>query len=170
MALSQKQKELVGVGISVAAGCKPCMDYHVKEARKSGASSDDLEHAIIVAMHVRHEATDLMEAHAFAHLGLPPSVSTGGAACGFDQLATLISVGAAFAVNCTSSLEQHLAEAEARGVAASEVKTVLGLAAVVEEKAASHVDRLKAAVGREVQIARKNGFRLITRDPATGRA
>ena len=38
MAITVKEKELVAVGISVASGCKPCTNFHVKSAREVGAS------------------------------------------------------------------------------------------------------------------------------------
>ena len=40
MAMNGNEKELVAVAISVAAGCKPCTDYHVEAVRKVGATED----------------------------------------------------------------------------------------------------------------------------------
>ena len=37
MTMTSKEKELVAIGISVAAGCKPCTDHHVAVARKARA-------------------------------------------------------------------------------------------------------------------------------------
>jgi alkylhydroperoxidase/carboxymuconolactone decarboxylase family protein YurZ len=53
-----------------------------------------------------------------------------------------VAVGAAFAVNCTSSLEQHLADAEAAGSTQEEITQIVKLAAFIKERAASHVERL----------------------------
>ena len=39
MTMTPKEKELVAIGISVAAGCKPCTDHHVAVARKARARS-----------------------------------------------------------------------------------------------------------------------------------
>ncbi len=33
MSMTPRDKELVAIGISVAAGCNPCTDHHVKVAR-----------------------------------------------------------------------------------------------------------------------------------------
>ncbi len=38
MSITPKEKELVAVAISVAAGCKPCTDHHVAVARKARAT------------------------------------------------------------------------------------------------------------------------------------
>ena len=42
MAITPKEKELAAVGMSIATGCKPCTDFHVKAARKSGASDAEI--------------------------------------------------------------------------------------------------------------------------------
>ena len=48
------EKELVFFGASVAAGCKPCMNYHVEQLRAAGATDDEIRLAIADATHVRN--------------------------------------------------------------------------------------------------------------------
>jgi AhpD family alkylhydroperoxidase len=45
MPITKKEKELAAVGISIAAGCKPCTDYHMKAVREAGASDDEIRRA-----------------------------------------------------------------------------------------------------------------------------
>ena len=63
MALTLKEKELVAVGSSVAAGCKPCTRYHLREARKAEASDAEIHRAVADAASVRSNATEIMEGH-----------------------------------------------------------------------------------------------------------
>ncbi len=43
-ALPQKAKELIAVGISVVIDCESCMQWHIEQAAKAGASEqEDLE-------------------------------------------------------------------------------------------------------------------------------
>ncbi len=51
--LSHKEKELVAVGASVAAGCIPCTRYHIEEVRATGATTDEITHAIEAALCVK---------------------------------------------------------------------------------------------------------------------
>ena len=37
-----KEKELIAVGASIAAGCRPCTEHHVNAAREAGADTADL--------------------------------------------------------------------------------------------------------------------------------
>lgn len=48
-ALSKKAKELIAVGISVVNNCESCMQWHITEAVKSGATEREVLEAIEVA-------------------------------------------------------------------------------------------------------------------------
>lgn len=142
MAITPKEKELAAVGISVATGCQPCTDVHVKKAREAGASDAEIKQALTDAFAVRRGATELMEAYGFAHLGgsepafRPELVGT------TDRVKELVCIGAAFGVNCVSCLQTHLEAAESVGISHEEIDTIVKLSAFIKTKAASHVEHL----------------------------
>ena len=148
MAITPKERELAAVGISVAAGCKPCTDHHVEVARKARASDQEIKEAVVVALAVRKSAAEIMAGYALTRLGDAEHHGEIGSAAETSRLSEashlreLVAVGAAFAVNCTSSLEQHLADAEAAGSTQEEITQIIKLAAFIKERAASHVERL----------------------------
>jgi AhpD family alkylhydroperoxidase len=150
MAIRLKERELAAVGISVAAGCKPCTDHHVKQARTAGASDEEIKEAVDDAVSVRKSATEIMEAHALAHVGEsgPESGPDAGPVGETSRVKELVSVGAAFAVNCVSNLEKHLAAAGTVGVSREDIAEIVKLAAFIKERAASHADR-PVAMGKE---------------------
>jgi len=49
-ALSKKHKELIAVGISVVKDCESCMQWHVEQAARAGASFEELLEAVEVAI------------------------------------------------------------------------------------------------------------------------
>jgi AhpD family alkylhydroperoxidase len=49
-ALPKKHKELIAVGISVVKNCESCMQWHVEQAAKAGASFEEVLEAIEVAI------------------------------------------------------------------------------------------------------------------------
>ena len=49
-ALSKKQKELIAVGISVVKDCESCMQWHIAQAAKEGASFEEVFEAIEVGI------------------------------------------------------------------------------------------------------------------------
>ena len=148
MAITPKEKELAAVGMSVATGCKPCTDFHVKAARKSGASDAEIKQAMSDAVAVRRGATEVMEAYGLAHLG------EGHPGADPDRIGTttrvkeLVCIGAAFGVNCVSTLKAHLEAAESVGISHDEITTVVKLSAFIKGKAASHVEHLAESLDK----------------------
>jgi len=49
-ALLKKDKELIAVGISVVIDCKSCMQWHIEQSAKAGASEQEVLEAIEVGM------------------------------------------------------------------------------------------------------------------------
>ncbi len=142
MTVSAKEKELAAVGISVAAGCKPCTDHHVTVARKARASEDEIRAAVDDAIVVRNRAAGIMQAHALSHFG-PVAVPDVPDDAGPDaRVRALVRVGAAFAVNCTASLESALAMARRTGIAPDEIAGIVKLAGFIRGRAISHVEKL----------------------------
>ena len=49
-ALPKKAKELVAIGISVVINCESCMQWHVEQAARAGASEDEVFEAVEVGI------------------------------------------------------------------------------------------------------------------------
>ncbi len=49
-ALKKKEKELIAIGISTIINCESCMQWHITEAVKSGATHQEILEAIEVAI------------------------------------------------------------------------------------------------------------------------
>ena len=67
--LDPKTSELIAVAASVVAKCQPCLDYHVAEARKAGASDSDMRNAVSIAQMVRKAGDANMDKYANEKLG-----------------------------------------------------------------------------------------------------
>jgi AhpD family alkylhydroperoxidase len=139
MSLTIKEKELTAVGASLAAGCKSCTDYHFKKVRGAGASDEEIKKAMTDAIAVRDEARKIMEWHGLKLLGLMfrRAEDEEDDAIETNRMTELVSVAAAFVVNCTSSLEKHLAAARDVGVTDDEIAAVVDLARFIKGKADS---------------------------------
>ncbi len=144
MTMRLKERELAAVAASVAAGCKPCTDYHVRAAGEAKALEHEIRQAIDAALDVSENARAIMRAHALAHFGggIDATTDKGDEV---TRIGELMAIAAAVAANCTTSLAHHLAAARTLGVAESEIAEVAKLAAFVRGKAASHVDKMVAA-------------------------
>ena len=49
-ALKKRHKELIAIGISIVVDCESCLEWHIKQALKSGATHDQIIEAIEVGM------------------------------------------------------------------------------------------------------------------------
>ena len=49
-ALKKKDKELIATGIAVVVNCESCMEWHISEAAKSGATMREILEAIEVGI------------------------------------------------------------------------------------------------------------------------
>ncbi|UCC71628.1 MAG: carboxymuconolactone decarboxylase family protein [Gemmatimonadota bacterium] len=143
MSLTTKEKELVSVGASLAAGCKPCTNYHLRAVRKAEASDEEIERAMSHAIAVRDNARKIMERHGLKLLGrkfrrpVEEDAATAGSTEGTTRIRELVCVAAAFAVNCTSSAEKHIEAARGVGVTDDEIQAVVDIARFIRGKADS---------------------------------
>lgn len=142
MSLTTKERELVSVGASLAAGCKLCANFHYKEVQRAGATDDEIRKAMMDAISVRDQAKKIMERHGLKLLGLKSRRAAddeddSGSVNEANRMTALVSVAAAFAVNCTTSLDKHLTTARSVGVTDDEIKEVVDLARFIKGKADS---------------------------------
>jgi AhpD family alkylhydroperoxidase len=56
-----KIKELIAIGASVTANCKPCLEYHVAKAKENDATDEEIAGAIEVAKMVRKGSASHMD-------------------------------------------------------------------------------------------------------------
>jgi len=67
--MEPKIKELIAIGASVTANCVPCLRYHLQQARKAGATPDEIQKAVGVGRIVRKGAADKWDKEADSLLG-----------------------------------------------------------------------------------------------------
>ncbi len=54
-------EELIAIGASITANCKPCLEYHVAKASGNGASDQEIAEAVAVGKMVRKGAASKMD-------------------------------------------------------------------------------------------------------------
>jgi AhpD family alkylhydroperoxidase len=140
--LSEKEKELIAVGASVAAGCRPCTAHHVRAAREAGACPRGVAVVVETALAVRESATRAMDAWAGECQGERPQLD---AAFRAEKrlLAELTAVASAYAVCSEPDLRARLMTAREAGATPEQIRLAIGIAQsikrVAEEKVAALV-------------------------------
>jgi len=149
--LTEKEQELVAVGASIAAGCRPCTAHHFRAARAAGADKEEIRQAVNGALDVRHSASDIIARLAAKYLGDAPAEEASHSS---EQslMGELVSVSAALAVNCAVSLETHLTAAYQLGATVRQIQTALGIARAVKNMAAKKADEAVTKIAGESQV------------------
>lgn len=147
--LTQKEKELVAIGASIAAGCQPCTTYHFKAVRQAGATEAEIRQAVDAALRVRNSATKIMTGLAEKHLGNGHVVEE---PCCFSKplIGEMVSIGAALAVNCATNLEIHLHAARTVGATERQIQTALGVARAIKKVAEQKAEVVTTAAAKPI--------------------
>jgi AhpD family alkylhydroperoxidase len=58
--MTNKEKELIAIGASISAHCFSCLDFHLSEARKFGASEEEINDAVQVGIKVMNGSNEKM--------------------------------------------------------------------------------------------------------------
>jgi AhpD family alkylhydroperoxidase len=130
--LNAEQKELVAVGASVGAGCKPCVSHHLKAGAQAGLGGEQLLAAVASAERIGAEAAVAMGDHAREKLGA--SVSSPALLSRLEE--ALASLGAALGVNDATNIERQLRAAAHLGASRSQLQQAIDTAHTVQENAA----------------------------------
>jgi AhpD family alkylhydroperoxidase len=76
--METKIKELIAIGASVTANCVPCLRFHFQQARKAGATPDEIQKAVGVGRMVRKGAANTWDEEAESLLGAVDSSGSTG--------------------------------------------------------------------------------------------
>lgn len=147
MTLNRRDTEYVSIGVSVASGCQRCLEVHVKEARVQGVSEEEIVRSMNIGLEVRERAQALMREHGLKLLGsrLAQLVTRTGKNGGGGEadaepgtkIEELTALACAFAVNCETSLERHLANAGLAGATEEEIGGAIEISHFIKGKADS---------------------------------
>jgi AhpD family alkylhydroperoxidase len=137
MALEQRDKELVAIGASIGALCRPCIDHHIPAGRDAGLTEPELTRAVEAAEATHRAAAELLFRRSRELLraaGTPARVPLQEEPT--SRLDELVALGASVGANCHPLLEQHIAGAIQLGLTASQVRSAIKMAEIVQQHAA----------------------------------
>src|SRR4051812_15078234 len=161
-ALSKKEKEIIAVAITHVTQCPYCIDAHTKEAKKAGATLEELAEAVFVtaaveaggavthSTHIHNaknqEASDILYARSnlqnlkyigkYAHEGFRGYNTFSAAATKEGKLSTkfkeIISVAVGIATQCPYCIDVHTKKAENQGATSEELAEAIMVTSAVK--------------------------------------
>lgn len=137
MALAPKDKELVAIGASIGAGCGPCLNHHIPAGRSAGLTEPDLARAVEVAEDAHRFAAELLSGHSRELVQtMQPWTRAARQTSPATQADELVALGASIGTNCHLLLQQCVSTALGRGMEASQVRSAIKTAEIVQQNAA----------------------------------
>ncbi len=136
--LSDKDRELIGIGASIAAGCQPCTNFHLRAAPIAGASDAEISQAVNAALEVRRHAMEGMAQLADQKTGAPVSNTVSYQES--PLIAELVAISAAYAVNSVPDLETHVTAARRLRATNGQILAAIKIARAVKILAESKVE------------------------------
>jgi alkylhydroperoxidase/carboxymuconolactone decarboxylase family protein YurZ len=137
--LTTKQKELIALGASIAAGCQPYTIHYLQGARAVGASERGVTMAITAGADVRRAATEGMAAWGIDQLGSTTELP--------DQWLSqrrltraLVFVAAAFAANSVPEFLRLADEAHRLGATDRHMQVAVAIARKVKRAATEKIE------------------------------
>jgi len=83
--LDQRTQLLIALGSSIAAGCQPCLETIVGQARAAGIAEKELQSAAIIGQFVKDQPANLIKSMADDLLGTHLMQQTEDASCPADE-------------------------------------------------------------------------------------
>lgn len=140
--LSWKEMEIVNLGISIAAGCRPCTKYHVKKCREAGLSDAFISDVIERAEQVSIQAIKTLSAKAYETLNCNIRKELLFLAEKDNSTNILIGLAVAYTINSTVLLGEYLNHAIQMKISKEKISEIIAISKFIFYKAKSHVDIL----------------------------
>jgi AhpD family alkylhydroperoxidase len=155
-AFSEKERELIAVGASVAAGCLPCTRFHREVAARAGAGQDEILLAVREATQVRLTATAIMATAGGLSL-TPASLPQLAAPDRPSAFQHLVAIGAAYAISCATTLGAQLEAARACGATDQQLFAALQIACAIRKVA---LQKARAVAGTALGVTPERAAEL----------
>lgn len=134
MALAPKDKELVAIGASIGAGCDPCLEHHIPVGRSAGLTEPQLARAVEVAEDAHRFAVELLSGHSRELVPtMQPWIRAALHTSPASRADELVALGASIGANCHPLLQQCVSTALDRGMEASQVRSAIKMAEIVQQ-------------------------------------
>lgn len=137
--LNTKEKEMIALGASIAAGCQPCTIHHIEAARTVGTCDKGTTLAVTAGADVRRAATETMAAWGMEELGGTVELPDEWLA-ERRLIRALVSVAAAFAVNSVTEFHRFAEEAQHLGASDRQVQMALAIARKIKGVASEKME------------------------------
>lgn len=156
-ALSERDMEIINLGTSLAAGCQPCLKYHLRKCKGSGFSEKEIIKIIHLTSEICARVFEVMKLRALAQVynrqynGCEYQVICNNR----DEL--LLGLAVSYTYSNTCLTDAYIEYAKQSDMSDSEISSIMEISKFISGKARAHVDILIEERGVEDYDTEKDG-------------
>ena len=140
--LTQNERQMVNLGISITAGCRPCTKYHVRKCMESGLTDDLISYVIEKAEQVSIQAVKVLTAKAFKTLNRNIKMEYSVPGGKDNETDILIGLAVSYTLNSSVLLGDYLNYAKHMEIGKEKISEIMVISNFIISKAKSHADML----------------------------
>lgn len=145
--MNKKEKQIVYLSASIAAGCRPCTKYHLRKSSDIGLSEFYIKALIASAISIRKKATYSMESFT-ANQNSGDDIKL-EVQRNINRNDILAGIAAAYSVNFPSGLKKYISFCRHNGITKRELEEVIAISRSVIDMARAHVDMIMHTLDNE---------------------
>jgi len=150
--LTEKETQIVNLGVSIAAGCQPCTKYHINKCKSKGMSDNDIHNAIKKIEKICNIALGAMISSALNRVNVSKDREIDLLVECDNRQDILIGLAVSYTINSTTLFEEYLNLANKLEISKKEISAIIDISKFIYDKAKAHVDILSEESGVEKQI------------------
>jgi AhpD family alkylhydroperoxidase len=138
--LTAREREIVNLGTSIAAGCQPCTKYHVKKCLEAGISDTLICDVAKKTKQICIQAIEIMTQKVFTTLNISQNKEILNYSRMDNKTEILIGLAASYSMNSTLLFEVFLTHAAIQEIGEQQISELIEISSFIHDKAKAHVD------------------------------
>lgn len=143
------ERELINLGISIAAGCQPCTRYHIRKCREAKISDTLICNVIKRTEQICKNAFEIITANALATINEIHNTNQVLQNDEVDKIDILIGLAVSYTLNSTALYAVFLDRASVLEIGRKEISGIIEISNFIYDKAKAHVEILCDEYGIE---------------------
>ena len=140
--LTEQEREIINLGISITAGCQPCTKYHVKKCRETDISEIEIQTIADQVMQLSTAASQIMKSRTLHILNITNNKTTEYNSGYESKRDVLVGLAVSYTMNNTDLFDYYLTLAGNMGIGDREISFITETSRFIFYKAKAHVDLL----------------------------